>query len=88
MDLYIKIEINNLYLLFFISIVIVVFLLEGRVSCIYFSPQMINVQFCLLLTPLCLYWFRAKKLGYITTDMIDEYDPALMFTIPRLAIVW
>lgn len=30
---------------------------------------------------------RAKALGYITTDMIDEYDPALMFTIPRLAIV-
>ncbi|KAK7494733.1 hypothetical protein BaRGS_00014131 [Batillaria attramentaria] len=30
---------------------------------------------------------RAKHLGYITTDMIDEYDPALMFTIPRLAII-
>lgn len=30
---------------------------------------------------------RAKQLGYITTDMIDEYDPALMFTIPRLAII-
>ena len=39
-----------------------------------------------------LWWrcfcFRAKCLGYITTDMVDEYDPALMFTIPRLAIVW
>ncbi|XP_076469937.1 lateral signaling target protein 2 homolog [Babylonia areolata] len=30
---------------------------------------------------------RAKSRGYVTTDMIDEYDPALMFTIPRLAIV-
>ncbi|KAL8563692.1 hypothetical protein ACOMHN_050520 [Nucella lapillus] len=30
---------------------------------------------------------RAKVRGYVTTDMIDEYDPALMFTIPRLAIV-
>ena len=27
-------------------------------------------------------------MGYVTTDMVDEYDPALMFTIPRLAIVW
>jgi len=26
-------------------------------------------------------------LGLLTQDMIDMYDPALMFTIPRLAIV-
>lgn len=32
--------------------------------------------------------FRALKLGYLTQDMIDDYEPALMFTIPRLAIVW
>lgn len=31
---------------------------------------------------------RALKLGYLTQDMIDDYEPALMFTIPRLAIVW
>ncbi|XP_039395414.1 lateral signaling target protein 2 homolog isoform X2 [Mauremys reevesii] len=30
---------------------------------------------------------RALKLGYLTQDMIDDYEPALMFTIPRLAIV-
>ncbi|XP_059142544.1 lateral signaling target protein 2 homolog [Physella acuta] len=30
---------------------------------------------------------RALKIGLLTRDMIDEYDPALMFTIPRLAIV-
>uniref|UniRef100_A0A3P8UI26 Lateral signaling target protein 2 homolog n=1 Tax=Cynoglossus semilaevis TaxID=244447 RepID=A0A3P8UI26_CYNSE len=32
-------------------------------------------------------FFRALKLGYLTQDMIDDYEPALMFTIPRLAIV-
>lgn len=37
-------------------------------------------QFILLL--------RALRLGYLTQDMIDDYEPALMFTIPRLAIVW
>lgn len=31
---------------------------------------------------------RSLKLGYLTQDMIDDYEPALMFTIPRLAIVW
>lgn len=31
---------------------------------------------------------RALKLGYLTQDMIDDYEPGLMFTIPRLAIVW
>lgn len=31
---------------------------------------------------------RALDLGYLTQDMIDDYEPALMFTIPRLAIVW
>ncbi|XP_050397337.1 lateral signaling target protein 2 homolog isoform X2 [Patella vulgata] len=30
---------------------------------------------------------RAVKLGHLSEDMINEYDPALMFTIPRLAIV-
>uniref|UniRef100_UPI00358F55FB LOW QUALITY PROTEIN: lateral signaling target protein 2 homolog n=1 Tax=Myxine glutinosa TaxID=7769 RepID=UPI00358F55FB len=30
---------------------------------------------------------RALRLGYLTQEMIDDYDPALMFTIPRLAIV-
>lgn len=30
---------------------------------------------------------RALRLGLLTQDMIDDYDPALMFTIPRLAIV-
>lgn len=31
---------------------------------------------------------RALGFGYLTQDMIDDYEPALMFTIPRLAIVW
>ncbi|ESO90840.1 hypothetical protein LOTGIDRAFT_122573 [Lottia gigantea] len=31
---------------------------------------------------------RAVKLGHLSEEMINEYDPALMFTIPRLAIVW
>ncbi|XP_042229640.1 lateral signaling target protein 2 homolog [Homarus americanus] len=30
---------------------------------------------------------RALKLGFTSQDQIDDYDPALMFTIPRLAIV-
>lgn len=30
---------------------------------------------------------RALRIGLLSQDMIDEYDPALMFTIPRLAIV-
>lgn len=30
---------------------------------------------------------RALQVGLLTQDMIDMYDPALMFTIPRLAIV-
>ncbi|KAK8388081.1 hypothetical protein O3P69_020163 [Scylla paramamosain] len=30
---------------------------------------------------------RALKLGLATQDQVDDYDPALMFTIPRLAIV-
>ena len=31
---------------------------------------------------------RALKMSYLSQDMIDDYEPALMFTIPRLAIVW
>lgn len=30
---------------------------------------------------------RALKMGLLTQEMVDDYDPALMFTIPRLAIV-
>ncbi|NWU90884.1 LST2 protein, partial [Upupa epops] len=30
---------------------------------------------------------RALRLGYLTQDMIDGYEPLLMFTIPRLAII-
>ncbi|XP_041368411.1 lateral signaling target protein 2 homolog [Gigantopelta aegis] len=30
---------------------------------------------------------RAVRLGHLRQEVIDEYDPALMFTIPRLAIV-
>ncbi|KAL1138225.1 hypothetical protein AAG570_009916 [Ranatra chinensis] len=30
---------------------------------------------------------RALKIGLLTQEMVDQYDPALMFTIPRLAIV-
>lgn len=42
----------------------------------------------LVFTFFCLCCLRALKLGYLTQDMIDDYEPALMFTIPRLAIVW
>lgn len=31
---------------------------------------------------------RALRMGLVTQDMVDDYDPSLMFTIPRLAIVW
>ncbi|MGH0168409.1 UNVERIFIED_CONTAM: hypothetical protein FKN15_055071 [Acipenser sinensis] len=30
----------------------------------------------------------ALKLGYLTQELIDGCDPLLMFTIPRLAIIW
>ncbi|XP_010178515.1 PREDICTED: lateral signaling target protein 2 homolog, partial [Mesitornis unicolor] len=30
---------------------------------------------------------RALRLGYLTQEMIDGYEPLLMFTIPRLAII-
>uniref|UniRef100_T1J100 Lateral signaling target protein 2 homolog n=1 Tax=Strigamia maritima TaxID=126957 RepID=T1J100_STRMM len=30
---------------------------------------------------------RALQIGLISQEMVDDYDPALMFTIPRLAIV-
>lgn len=40
-----------------------------------------------LMGPWCIS-LRALKLGYLTQDMIDDYEPGLMFTIPRLAIVW
>ncbi|XP_062977056.1 lateral signaling target protein 2 homolog isoform X2 [Elgaria multicarinata webbii] len=30
---------------------------------------------------------RALKCGYLTQEMIDGYEPQLMFTIPRLAII-
>lgn len=30
---------------------------------------------------------RALVKGLLTQEMVDDYDPALMFTIPRLAIV-
>ena len=36
----------------------------------------------------CLLPARALDFGYLTQDMIDDYEPALMVTIPRLAIVW
>lgn len=31
--------------------------------------------------------FRALDMNLLTQEMVDVYDPALMFTIPRLAIV-
>lgn len=34
-----------------------------------------------------LIYFRALVEGLLTQEMVDDYDPALMFTIPRLAIV-
>uniref|UniRef100_A0A8C7SYG1 Lateral signaling target protein 2 homolog n=1 Tax=Oncorhynchus mykiss TaxID=8022 RepID=A0A8C7SYG1_ONCMY len=46
----------------------------------YYVQQDVIVLFCETVE-------RALKLGYLSQDMIDDYEPALMFTIPRLAIV-
>ncbi|XP_028994888.1 lateral signaling target protein 2 homolog isoform X2 [Betta splendens] len=46
----------------------------------YYVQQEVIVLFCETVE-------RALKLAYLTQDMIDDYEPALMFTIPRLAIV-
>ncbi|CAG10559.1 unnamed protein product, partial [Tetraodon nigroviridis] len=46
----------------------------------YYVQQEVIVLFCETVE-------RALKLGYLTQDMIDDYEPGLMFTIPRLAIV-
>uniref|UniRef100_A0A8C6P8D9 Lateral signaling target protein 2 homolog n=1 Tax=Nothobranchius furzeri TaxID=105023 RepID=A0A8C6P8D9_NOTFU len=46
----------------------------------YYVQQEVIVLFCETVE-------RALKLSYLTQDMIDDYEPALMFTIPRLAIV-
>ncbi|KAI6069690.1 Lateral signaling target protein 2-like protein isoform X1 [Aix galericulata] len=43
----------------------------------YYVQQEVIVLFC----------ETVERLGYLTQDMIDDYEPALMFTIPRLAIV-
>ncbi|XP_006874184.1 PREDICTED: lateral signaling target protein 2 homolog [Chrysochloris asiatica] len=46
----------------------------------YYVQQEVTVLFCETVE-------RALDFGYLTQDMIDDYEPALMFTIPRLAIV-
>ncbi|XP_034531126.1 lateral signaling target protein 2 homolog [Notolabrus celidotus] len=46
----------------------------------YYVQQEVIVLFCETVE-------RALKMGYLNQDMIDDYEPALMFTIPRLAIV-
>ncbi|XP_071792749.1 lateral signaling target protein 2 homolog isoform X1 [Asterias amurensis] len=46
----------------------------------YDTQQDVIVLFCETLD-------RALKKAYVTQDQVDDYDPALMFTIPRLAIV-
>ncbi|XP_078287969.1 lateral signaling target protein 2 homolog isoform X3 [Rhinoraja longicauda] len=46
----------------------------------YYVQQEVIILFCETVE-------RASKLGYLTQDLIDDYEPALMFTIPRLAIV-
>ncbi|XP_078071299.1 lateral signaling target protein 2 homolog isoform X3 [Mustelus asterias] len=46
----------------------------------YYVQQEVIVLFCETVE-------RALKLGYLTQDLVDDYEPALMFTIPRLAIV-
>ncbi|XP_049645664.1 lateral signaling target protein 2 homolog isoform X2 [Suncus etruscus] len=46
----------------------------------YYVQQEVIVLFCETVE-------RALHCGYLTQDMIDDYEPALMFTIPRLAIV-
>ncbi|KAF5916496.1 hypothetical protein HPG69_016248, partial [Diceros bicornis minor] len=46
----------------------------------YYVQQEVIVLFCETVE-------RALDFGYLTQDMIDDYEPALMFSIPRLAIV-
>ncbi|XP_028908313.1 lateral signaling target protein 2 homolog isoform X2 [Ornithorhynchus anatinus] len=45
-----------------------------------YQQQDIAVLFCEAVA-------RALKLGYLTQEMIDSYEPQLMLTIPRLAIL-
>ncbi|XP_053149574.1 lateral signaling target protein 2 homolog [Hemicordylus capensis] len=45
-----------------------------------YKQQEIVVLFCETVA-------RALKLGYLTQEMIDGYEPQLMFTIPRLGII-
>eukprot|EP00118_Oscarella_pearsei_P024904 m.307078 g.307078 ORF g.307078 m.307078 type:complete len:531 (+) comp41872_c0_seq1:126-1718(+) len=49
------------------------------------SEQYAKMQECIVLFSEAT--TRAIKLGYLTQDMIDYYDPMLMFAIPRLAVV-
>lgn len=48
------------------------------VGCSVFTIRNINALFLVC---------RALKMKLLSQEMVDDYDPALMFTIPRLAIV-
>lgn len=69
-------ELNTASLVWLITI----FSKFALVKCVLQDFDVLLNNFILLL--------RALRLGYLTQDMIDDYEPALMFTIPRLAIVW
>lgn len=69
-------ELNTISLVWLITI----FSVFSLVKCVLQAFDVLLNNFLLLL--------RALRLGYLTQDMIDDYEPALMFTIPRLAIVW
>lgn len=51
-----------------------------KINCRYELQQLIGVLFSETLQ-------RALRMRLLTQEMVDDCDPALMFTIPRLAIV-
>lgn len=57
-------------------------------SLLRFATLQCSAMFSLRLSFYSVTFYRALKKGLIEQETIDDYDPALMFTIPRLAIVW
>lgn len=57
-------------------------------SLLDFATLQCSAMFSLRLSFYFITFYRALKKGLIEQETIDDYDPALMFTIPRLAIVW
>ncbi|NXE83311.1 LST2 protein, partial [Cochlearius cochlearius] len=75
--LFAEFELSTLFYIFFCYVSAMVPVKSPKE---YYVQQEVIVLFCETVE-------RALRLGYLTQDMIDDYEPALMFTIPRLAIV-